>query len=293
MGTKKNVYWAVVVMLLLTLLGCKSTAARWQEQYDLGVRYLSNGEYEEAVIAFNAAIEIDPMQADAYLNLANAYIGMNDFDAAREILERGYELTQSEALKSKLEELDSGNIFDFWDNPRKRSCYDGSGNLKWYHIYEYDKKQAMSVTTYDASGNQTGYWDGYRYDENGKMLYSTIFESDSGLVCGMCEFVYDEQGRIVRTNDFDLDGSSGGYHIHEYDEAGNHIHIYYHDREGELQSDTQYVFDGDRRIGYEQYGPEGALLYRVEYRFDEQGREIGEIGYGANGEVLWEQTSEH
>ena len=290
MGMKKNAYWTVVVMLLLTLLGCKSTAARWQEQYDLGVRYLSNGEYEEAVIAFNAAIEIDPMQADAYLNLANAYIGMNDFDAAREILERGYELTQSEALKSKLEELDS---FDFWGNPRKRSCYDGSGNLKWYHIYKYDKKQAMSVTTYDASGNQTGYWDGYRYDEKGKMLYSTIFESDSGLVCGMCEFVYDEQGRIVRTNDFDLDGSSGGYHIHEYDEAGNHIHIYYHDREGELQSDTQYVFDGDRRIGYEQYGPEGALLHRVEYHFDEQGREIGEIGYGANGEVLWEQTSEH
>ena len=86
MGMKKNAYWTVVVMLLLTLLGCKSTAARWQEQYDLGVRYLSNGEYEEAVIAFNAAIEIDPMQADAYLNLANAYIGMNDFDAAREIL---------------------------------------------------------------------------------------------------------------------------------------------------------------------------------------------------------------
>lgn len=33
------------------------TTLTWQEQYDLGLRYLSEGNYEEAIIAFTAAIE--------------------------------------------------------------------------------------------------------------------------------------------------------------------------------------------------------------------------------------------
>ena len=51
---------------------CKSQPT-WQEQYDLGIRYLSEGNYEEAIIAFTAAIEIDPQQALAYIGRADAY----------------------------------------------------------------------------------------------------------------------------------------------------------------------------------------------------------------------------
>lgn len=47
----------------------------WQEQYDLGVRYLSEGNYEEAIIAFTAAIEVDPKQAPAYVGRGDAYSG--------------------------------------------------------------------------------------------------------------------------------------------------------------------------------------------------------------------------
>ena len=58
----------------LFLCACgQSAEAAWQEQYDLGVRYLSEGNYEEAIIAFTAAIDIDPKQPDAYLGLADVY----------------------------------------------------------------------------------------------------------------------------------------------------------------------------------------------------------------------------
>jgi len=61
----------LVVTMLFSLVACAQNAeATWQEQYDLGVRYLNEGKYEEAVIAFHAAIEIDPKQADAYIGLA-------------------------------------------------------------------------------------------------------------------------------------------------------------------------------------------------------------------------------
>lgn len=46
----------------------------WQEQYGLGIRYLSEGSYEEAIVAFTAAIELDSKQAPAYVGRGNAYI---------------------------------------------------------------------------------------------------------------------------------------------------------------------------------------------------------------------------
>ena len=116
-----------------------SQGPTWQEQYDLGVRYLSEGNYEEAIIAFTAAIEIDPKQApayvgrgdayvksgeteenlaaaladyekaveldetsvEAYLGLADVYIRQGDVEKALETLRKGYEITEDTRLQAK------------------------------------------------------------------------------------------------------------------------------------------------------------------------------------------------
>ena len=82
---RKHMKKAKLLCLLLALLGLLSAcsahseaaaekaAPTWQSQYDLGVRYLSNGNYEEAILAFNAAIEIDPKNAETYEQRGNAY----------------------------------------------------------------------------------------------------------------------------------------------------------------------------------------------------------------------------
>lgn len=69
---KRFFYILLAALLLLTLAACAKTPAAelttepadeapdWQTKYDLGVRYLSEGKYEEAILAFTAAIEIDP-----------------------------------------------------------------------------------------------------------------------------------------------------------------------------------------------------------------------------------------
>ena len=91
--------------LVFSLFGCGSTkpAEGWQEQYDLGVRYLSEGRYEEAIIAFTAAIEIDPKQADAYVGAAKAYLGLGDTDQALAMIEAGREACGSQKKFDKLE----------------------------------------------------------------------------------------------------------------------------------------------------------------------------------------------
>ncbi|MFQ8837640.1 MAG: tetratricopeptide repeat protein [Oscillospiraceae bacterium] len=54
-------------------------APDWQTQYDLGVRYLSEGIMKKAILAFEAAIEIDPRNADAYLKLAQVCEQREDY----------------------------------------------------------------------------------------------------------------------------------------------------------------------------------------------------------------------
>lgn len=69
--------WIRVILtigMVLSLAACgQSTQETWQEQYDLGVRYLSEGNYEEAILAFTAAIEIDPRRPEALVGRGDAY----------------------------------------------------------------------------------------------------------------------------------------------------------------------------------------------------------------------------
>ena len=110
----------LAVLLLLSLAACggKNT---WQEQYDLGMRYLNEGNYQEAIIAFEAAIKIDPKRPEAYLGAAEAYMGLGDTDSARKILEKGYAATNDDTLKPlsyeapQIEELYSED-FDYTDS---------------------------------------------------------------------------------------------------------------------------------------------------------------------------------
>lgn len=94
---KKNLYLCILLLVSL-LCACgqvsvgqssSNTVTTWQEQYDLGLRYLSEGNYEEAIIAFSAAIEIDPMQSAAYIGLADAYACMGNYDRAKEAIAAG------------------------------------------------------------------------------------------------------------------------------------------------------------------------------------------------------------
>jgi len=128
---------------MIVLCACGTKSPTWQDQYDLGVRYLSEGNYEEAIIAFTAAIEIDPKQAptyvgrgdayigsgkteenlmaaqvdyekaielgvtdaEIYLKLANVYLTRGNYESAYDLLKKGYENTRSEQIKDYKESL--------------------------------------------------------------------------------------------------------------------------------------------------------------------------------------------
>lgn len=100
---------AVVLFLIITvLLGIKSNQfvkENLAKQLELGQKYLQEMNYEEAIIAFNKVIEIDPKNVEAYLGLADAFIGMGEFDKALEYAEKGYEATKNEKLKKRIDTI--------------------------------------------------------------------------------------------------------------------------------------------------------------------------------------------
>ena len=98
---------AACVALLALLMGRSRRAAEaaWQEQYALGMQYLSEGGYEAAAAAFAAAVDIDPKQPGAYTRLADARLEMGDREAAMEALEEGYARTKSSDIAAFLAAL--------------------------------------------------------------------------------------------------------------------------------------------------------------------------------------------
>lgn len=96
----------LVVLVAILFTACSTNTETWQEKYDLGMRYLTEGNYEEAILSFTAAIEIDPRMPEAYVGMADAYIGLGEYDKAIEILQKGMEnANNSEMISDKLEEL--------------------------------------------------------------------------------------------------------------------------------------------------------------------------------------------
>ena len=98
---------AVVIMGTLTILKNNQTEkpTSAQEHLDLGRIYLNDLSYDKAVLEFKEAINIEPLNADAYLGLAEAYEGAGDTEKAIEILEEGYDKTGDDRLKDMLEKL--------------------------------------------------------------------------------------------------------------------------------------------------------------------------------------------
>jgi len=100
------------ISILFSIAACsKKATMTWQEQYDLGVRYLSEGNYQEAIIAFEAAIKIDPQQMDGYVRLAEAYIQANDFENATRVVNQGIEVCgESDAFTLLLSQIRTSEL---------------------------------------------------------------------------------------------------------------------------------------------------------------------------------------
>lgn len=176
---KKKTIGCIFIVIILAFAACGKNTQTWQELYDLGEKYLLEENYEEAIVAFTSAIELDPKQAvvyvgrgdayaahqdvenhlelaladysqaleldnsipEAYLGMADVYIQQENYDEALDILQKGYEITNSEEILEQIsaaEEIRNEYENENMANETAESTYEGPGEL-------YFENEALTV----------------------------------------------------------------------------------------------------------------------------------------------------
>ena len=80
-----------VIATLVLLVPTSVKAKKVEEQLNLGAKYLSELNYEQAIVAYEAVIKIDPKCEEAYLAMADIYIATGEFEKAEEVLKQAEE----------------------------------------------------------------------------------------------------------------------------------------------------------------------------------------------------------
>ncbi len=89
-----------VLMLLAVLCGggflfySRQPSVRIRRYLNLGMKYLAEEKYDEAVLAFEKVISIDPKRFEAYEGMADAYEGEGDYLKAVRALKQGVEAAE-------------------------------------------------------------------------------------------------------------------------------------------------------------------------------------------------------
>lgn len=106
-GWKIGIAAAAVILALggaFMAMGGTDTVRMYQ-QLSLGNHYLDEMEYEQAIAAFEEAIEIAPKNPDPYIALAEVYMEMGDYDKAIDVLMEGLDATESSKIEDYIAEV--------------------------------------------------------------------------------------------------------------------------------------------------------------------------------------------
>ena len=97
---------AIITAAIISTIAIQATPAnRVKRQLRLAQKYLNELNCEQAVLAYQEAISIDPKCEQAYFAIADIYIKTNEEDKAVAILEQAQANIQTESLTAKLDEV--------------------------------------------------------------------------------------------------------------------------------------------------------------------------------------------
>lgn len=112
---------AIIIAIASIFIYKSAVAPKLYDKYlDTGIKYLMDGQYEEAILAFDKAIKIEGKSTEARIYKAKAYVGNNESNKAVDVLEeaQSIDITNEELLKEILEilnDIDSDIAYEFLD----------------------------------------------------------------------------------------------------------------------------------------------------------------------------------
>ncbi|MDT8860322.1 tetratricopeptide repeat protein [Alkalihalobacillus sp. MEB130] len=97
---KKFILFVVSGIIAVSLMGIFTVSAiqsdNLAKQLQIAKNHFESADYEESIKAFESVLELDPLNIDARLGLAESYVALSRFDEAEETLLTGIELLPKE-----------------------------------------------------------------------------------------------------------------------------------------------------------------------------------------------------
>jgi len=323
---------SLLLALILVLSGCgarqtgeasseqraESAALTWQEQFDLGVRYLGEENYEEAIIAFQAAITIDPKRPESYAKLADVYVARKDTDAALAILQQGYEATGDASLQEYRTTLELKKnpwpaltaeqqamfraLADATRSFDRAAVSEIMQSEAYYYFYEefpytrhnrydYGDNGGFDMTTDDGETYSFSYW---RDNDDELDFWFHIYEEGQYYRASFwTPYLYEEEKRSYDLGNFSIGRWSGEYNNNEngpFEQVSWNVA----DDASEYRVTTGTALNGIR-VGTETrtaYRSSGEIAYYV-LEFDQEGNLIydsTQLKQRENGRTYLEYT---
>lgn len=80
----------------------------YSESIKTAEKYVQEGNYEQAVVSYQNAIEEMPEEEDGYMGLADVYLQQDETSSAKVILKKGYLITDSPKIRYMLDGIEDG-----------------------------------------------------------------------------------------------------------------------------------------------------------------------------------------
>lgn len=94
----------LIVLVLIIVLVANSKPSRINSHMKAAEKFLDEMDYKNAIAEYNAILEIDHENIEAYLGLSDIYMAIGDIDTAINTLNQAYELTHNDMINNKLNE---------------------------------------------------------------------------------------------------------------------------------------------------------------------------------------------
>lgn len=290
-----------VVVALLAVVGVggfaisRGSTQQRESLLELGQRYLEELNYEQAIVCYKEYLEIDPKCVEAYAGLAQAYVGLEEYEKALEVLTDGYAVTGDGSLlelSSRIEtqyneilmaEINEGDPTEETDAVEedteqkeavfyliKESQYT-NGELVDAREYEYDAfGNVVEEVYYSADGSVSRkyvYKNEYNAEGN---LQKTVRYDDRGDILSRKEYKYRENGKKEQVIWYSLNGSMIGEE--EYDIDGNLVKDTDYNSDGSIYSTYEYEYDANGNVSSmrsKRYYEDGDIHLYGDNRYEE------------------------
>lgn len=159
---KRPIIIAVIAAILLLAVGIGVLSQTGvfnpvEHNLKLGYKYIEEGKYEEALLAFNKVLEIDENNTEAVIGASDAYVGLDRFDEAVDLLTLHIAIDNTKTqLYDKLIEL----YIDKGDYTSAKGVIENAAKYGYeFNIDSLDDEVKSKITSTGTSltGFQTGW----------------------------------------------------------------------------------------------------------------------------------------